>query len=626
VIRQIKLINFKVHRNSTINFDQHLTIVTGENNSGKSSLLEGLLIFEECYRFTKHTIKKNTSGNVKKGLLQVGDFDFQSRFVSCFESVRSNDYSEVFYKDSNQIEIEINFELLDKSFAIGYKISKGRNGTVYQIVPQVSDDSLNILNYSLSDDCFSFIKSSPISSILQNEYFLPPIQVEKEVSKGNNLSVLRNRLRMLEPSVVVDIQNQVAKILGYQSFELRVLYDVNHDLYVSAQCRINDQESQDLALLGSGALQLIEVLISIQLSGNTTFKVILLDEPDSHLHRLAQRRLVNTLRNIVGGSAQVILTTHNEQLVMSAKSGELIHLYAADEMLATPIVAEFKSGRGKGFIENSQLNDIYSTLGVSASAMQYLEAIESDVVVFVEGRSDAKFIELLQAKRESLPFIAHSNKKVSFWSLGSITDLPSKLLHWKEILKDIKNNCSIWDKAVILIDMDYTSTDEMEALKENIQQRYHVDMLYWQCYTIESLLLEDLNLFCKAFATVFDISIDDVNRTVQNLLADISLDDYKDNISKQRVQREKSYSIFSDKRLKLNDGVNFSSYLNLLKNSNRLASLLFGKKDMHKLLANMVNDLELEVDVDMDNLLLLVFANIDTIPPSWNNILKRIYD
>jgi len=40
----------------------------------------------------------------------------------------------------------------------------------------------------------------------------------------------------------------------------------------------------------------------------------------------------------------------------------------------------------------------------------------------------------------------------------------------------------------------------------------------------------------------------------------------------------------------------------------------------------MVNDLELEVDVDMDNLLLLVFANIDTIPPSWNNILKRIYD
>jgi len=66
--------------------------------------------------------------------------------------------------------------------------------------------------------------------------------------------------------------------------------------------------------------------------------------------------------------------------------------------------------------------------------------------------------------------------------------------------------------------------------------------------------------------------------------------------------------------------------LNLLKNSNRLASLLFGKKDMHKLLANMVNDLELEVDVDMDNLLLLVFANIDTIPPSWNNILKRIYD
>ena len=44
--------------------------------------------------------------------------------------------------------------------------------------------------------------------------------------------------------------------------------------------------------------------------------MILLDEPDSHIHRDIQKRLLKELKS---NDAQIFLTTHNESLIRSAK-------------------------------------------------------------------------------------------------------------------------------------------------------------------------------------------------------------------------------------------------------------------------------------------------------------------
>lgn len=629
MIKRIELKNFKVHKHSIIDFNQNLSIVTGENNTGKTSLLEAFLIFEECYNFTKGQIKSSKSDYVKRGILNVNDYVFVIDFLSQFKSVRSKDYHEVFYQNSKKITISIVFKLGSEDLEVTFNIEKGRNGTVYKIIPKISDNNLQRLNQLNKIDFFTFIKSSPISSILQNEFFLPPMQIQEEVSKGNNLNVMRNRLNTINPQVLHNIQNQIALILGYDSFEFQISYDVNRDLYIKANFRVNsDKYYQDLALLGSGALQLIEVLISVSFSSDYEQKLILLDEPDSHLHRLAQRRLVDTLRQTTSNSIQIILTTHNEQLVGNAQSGELLHLYSDPNVMeVNPIVANFKAGRGKGFIQNSSTDKVYQSLGISASAMQFLEAIESDIIVFVEGRSDAVYLEALQAKRESLPFVTHSRKKVSFWSLGSITDLPNKIEYWKAILEPIKNKKSLWEKSIILVDLDFTSIDEMERIKFHIEKKYNIKLIYWQSYTIESILLEDIQLLCKSVSRLFGIDLASLVSFVTNHLQNINLQNFTNSISGQRQQREESYKVFKDQILKLNDGNNYSKYLATLQNSNRLPSLVYGKKNIEALIDNILNHYDIKTPLNSDEIILALIENIDMNDwqPYWSDILEKIY-
>ncbi len=629
MIKQIKLKNFKLHKNTTVNFDKSLSIVTGENNSGKTSLLESFLIFEECYNFTRHQIKTANSLNVKNDILSIGHFDFETKFISEFKTVRSRDYYEIFFQDSKAITIEILFEVDKQILNIGFKIEKARNGTAYKISSMISNEDLIFINNQFPKlDFLIFIKSSPISSILQHELFVPKVQIEEELAKGNNLNIMRNRLRLIDITILDGIQRQIATILGYESFEFKLKYNSNTDLYIKTYFKINeDSKYQDLALLGSGVLQLIEILISVNLSKEIKYKIILLDEPDSHLHRLAQQKLVDTLRQTTSVNIQIVLTTHNEQLVSSARSGELLHMYNDEKMEVSPIVANFKSGRGKGFIENSSRNDIYNSLGVSSSAMQFLEAIESDTIVLVEGRSDALYLEALQYHRENLPFSTVSNKKVSFWSIGSITDLPNKMKYWKDILDNIKNKSSLWEKSILLLDLDFMSLDEMGVLKEELFKNYNIEMIYWKSYTIETIILEDINIFCNSFSKVFTIEREVLYTFVKKYLDDISLDDYKSKISSQRTQREKSYEVFSNNKLKLNDGNNYSKYIKLLENSDRLSSLIFKKDDIYELFRIIFKEFNIDIDLENERIIESLFCNIEssTWQTNWNDILDKIY-
>ena len=67
-------------------------------------------------------------------------------------------------------------------------------------------------------------------------------------------------------------------------------------------------------MLGSGTIQIIEILLHV-FESKTDLNLILLDEPDSHIHRDIQKRLLNQLRE---SDVQVFLTTHNESLIRSA--------------------------------------------------------------------------------------------------------------------------------------------------------------------------------------------------------------------------------------------------------------------------------------------------------------------
>ena len=54
IFTKLKLINFKSHENTVINFKKGISVIVGENGAGKSTLLEAI----SFALFKQHTAKK----------------------------------------------------------------------------------------------------------------------------------------------------------------------------------------------------------------------------------------------------------------------------------------------------------------------------------------------------------------------------------------------------------------------------------------------------------------------------------------------------------------------------------------------------------------------------------------
>lgn len=54
IFTKLKLINFKSHENTTINFEKGISVIVGENGAGKSTILEGI----SFALFKQHTAKR----------------------------------------------------------------------------------------------------------------------------------------------------------------------------------------------------------------------------------------------------------------------------------------------------------------------------------------------------------------------------------------------------------------------------------------------------------------------------------------------------------------------------------------------------------------------------------------
>jgi ABC-type ATPase involved in cell division len=101
----------------------------------------------------------------------------------------------------------------------------------------------------------------------------------------------------------------------FPGLELEIGYDQRVDEHVVVSVKYGEARLP-LDAVGTGTLQAIQVLANLYL-----FKprVLLLDEPDSHLHPDNQRRMIRALWQVSEmGYTQVIATTHSRH-VLNAK-------------------------------------------------------------------------------------------------------------------------------------------------------------------------------------------------------------------------------------------------------------------------------------------------------------------
>ena len=110
--------------------------------------------------------------------------------------------------------------------------------------------------------------------------------------------------------------------------------------------------------------------------------------------------------------------------------------------------------------------------------------LEADKIIFVEGADDSEYIQEILT-------INNCDKECVYWSFGGLDKLINKIKHYKEFFDGLGCNQSIWDKSLIIIDADFMTDIQKEALKKSLSSQLDIPVFVWNSYTVESSLLRN---------------------------------------------------------------------------------------------------------------------------------------
>jgi hypothetical protein len=134
---------------------------------------------------------------------------------------------------------------------------------------------------------------------------------------------------------------------------------------------------RDLMVEGSGFLQWLSVFA---LANDPEIDILLLDEPDAHLHPSLQEQLLDALREIAARSEkQILLATHSSEILRSAEPADIIHI---------------RNGGGRYLSEEHQKVAMLAGMGTDY-APKVDKAKRTKRILFVEGRSDLAILKTL---------------------------------------------------------------------------------------------------------------------------------------------------------------------------------------------------------------------------------------
>jgi predicted ATPase len=134
---------------------------------------------------------------------------------------------------------------------------------------------------------------------------------------------------------------------------------------------------RDLMVEGSGFLQWLSVFA---LATDPEIDVLLLDEPDAHLHSSLQEQLLDSLRVIAHATGkQILVATHSSEILRNAEPFDILNVQ--------------RQG-GKYLVEEKQKVGLLAGLG-SDYAPRVDRAKRTKHILFVEGRSDLPVLKIL---------------------------------------------------------------------------------------------------------------------------------------------------------------------------------------------------------------------------------------
>jgi ABC-type branched-subunit amino acid transport system ATPase component len=297
-LRTLQLEKFKKVEDVVLNLEP-LNILVGNNNAGKSSVLQGVH-FSVIAAIASREAGQNTYT--------------QDALMYCparkFASLRNG------RPYSNQSDfgfLRLVAEIPDEEGLANYevKIYRGRNDGN---VGCIRNGNTKLGSLIASGERLFSVYVPGLAGVPQVEHFHAESVVRRGVASGDANLYLRNVLLLIQQKNKLD---QLSKLMlqVFPKFHLAVSFDPVREIYVEVQVSTTGQAGRHcpLELAGTGVLQALQIFSYVTLFEPS---LLLLDEPDSHLHPENQSLLASALQAIVSTTATtVIVSTHSRHLV-----------------------------------------------------------------------------------------------------------------------------------------------------------------------------------------------------------------------------------------------------------------------------------------------------------------------
>jgi len=486
---------------------RRLTILTGPNNSGKSTILQAIALAFECFR----------------RCLDVSHWKLRSagRAVSEFEFLPVNQPKDLWFKQvwkpskdkeryvrvglrfSNDFKCKVRLRFMYGLLNVGIEAVEG---------PQDQETLKEI-----AGSAPVLLPATPGPSSHEDHISLAQVHRLLNIREPNR--VIRNVLLRLQNdtaalSFVKDVLHR------YFGTELDIIaFDETRDLEIRAPLR-DKEYSLDVVSAGSGLNQLLQLasIIARRKPG-----IVLLDEPDAHLHSSVQAQLLDFLTELVDRfKLQVIVATHSKDLIGRAPLVAIIPIDRTRAKLAPlasldHLLLEYQR---QGAVSNVDLALLYQTKRC----------------VFVEGPTDARLLPRL-AERLKIPLFI-GREQIVICECSGIDKL--KLL--PDLVKLFERLVGAKLRWGVIRDSD-ANIPEIKARQGRIASDMGIPVFHqWRRYELENYFIEPHVLVAAIKRRKNDIEIDEAH---VGTLLDEAIVSKEDDVSTPFITKTQSaYHLF----------------------------------------------------------------------------------
>lgn len=465
MLKKIKVKNFRSLDNFCMTFNNGLNVIIGENDAGKTSLIDSMKILLNEARIDLDDFRDKS----KEVIIELKTSDEIYKMTIHPEGLKSILESKPSKEKCEKIQGEINSEEFAekleeeqreiikgycKIFAVTYRTNAKIETLITNINAKIEElfENNSFIEPKEIKYPISFLGSRTFentNSFFDNTFFKELKQniwnhkIENKSIK-DHLTTELNKFKdeALNPDNIPELYKSLAEFLpDFKKIDVTIEPDPKINLNINVTLLNSNNQKISLEKMGDGTKRRTTMAIFKHKRDKDDLCYVF-DEPDTHLHIKAQLEVFNLFKELTKDNKQVIITTHSPFLINEVNPNDIKLMFLDSN----------NKSNVKSLTEDTE-PQFLNELGITN-----LDLFFTNKLIIVEGESEQLFLPQFYRKIYGFP-ISHYFVKIV--KAEGITEIPK----FVRIIKNAFSNTNIF----IMMDNDANENTE-NKLQEIINQ------------------------------------------------------------------------------------------------------------------------------------------------------------